>query len=327
MTAFDQLTHHGQVKRLRHAALAALDHYDLEVARLSLIQHAYNTLFEIRTPDGTRYALRVNGASQRSLGEIRAEMAWLHALAHETDLHVPEPLPTRAGGLVTTVEATGVPEPRHVAIFSWMDGRHQRHAPSPALVRRMGATLATLHIHAETFQLPADASLKRMDAVWPFGTPDKIYGADHEWFPPERRALFQQAAEVVSSTLERVYQAPDGLRILHADLHLGNVKVQAGQLRVFDFDDCALGLPVHDIAISLYYLQYAPNFPTNRAAFLEGYQQVRPLPDFEPLETLIAARELAVMNYLLQSSNPQLQQATPFMLQHATRRLQAWLGV
>lgn len=326
MKEFSKLTHLGQVRRLRQLALNALEHYPIALGEISLIQHVYNTLFRIETADGTPYALRINAPGIRSLSEIRAEMTWLAALTRDTDLHVPSPLATKHGDLAVTAEAEGVPEPRHCVIFSWVGGRHFKRQPPTALIYQMGLSLAKLHDHADHFSPPADFSLKRLDQVWPFGVPDQIYGQQpDELFTPERRTLFQAAAKKVETTLATLYRDTSGLRVLHADLHLGNVKVERGALQIFDFDDCAWGFPVQDIGISLYYLQYNPNFAELRQTFLTGYTSHRTLPThYDVMETLIVARELAVINFVIQSNNPQLRQYAPHFVGAAERRLQAW---
>ncbi|MER3442585.1 MAG: hypothetical protein C4333_00045 [Meiothermus sp.] len=151
-SGFAQLSHRAQVLRLRWLARAALEHYDLEVRRLALLRHSYNTIFRVWAADGQRYVLRVNLPGVRRLEQIRAEMAWLAALRRNTGLQVPRPMPNRSGELVTTAHAPGVPEPRHCALFGWLSGSRPktssssgRSPPSPArpLLRAAGWPCST----------------------------------------------------------------------------------------------------------------------------------------------------------------------------------------
>ncbi len=78
---------------------------------------------------------------------------------------------------------------------------------------------------------------------------------------------------------------------LHADLHGGNLKWHEGQLAVFDFDDCGLGVPALDLAVAVFYLR--GDDPQLEGALTAGYAEVRPLPDVDPghFEAMIAARQ------------------------------------
>ena len=120
---YSQLTARGQARRLRRLAEQALACYDLDVVRLRLITNEFNAIFRVDTAAGEKYVLRVTlpeGGHDR--GTVAAEMAWLDALARETDLGVPRPLATRAGELVVETADAGVPEPRLCAIFGWAPG-------------------------------------------------------------------------------------------------------------------------------------------------------------------------------------------------------------
>ena len=57
--------------------------------------------FRVDTADGCTFSLRINVNSRRSLANIGAEIAWLAALATDTDLVVPVPQRTRGGALYT----------------------------------------------------------------------------------------------------------------------------------------------------------------------------------------------------------------------------------
>lgn len=324
MKAFSELSHRGQVRRLHGVVRKALAHYPLKVKKVSLIQHAHNSVFRIDTEDGTPYVLRINLPNFRKPEEINSEMMWLAAIKHDTDLSVPDPLPTKDGKLMVTVEAEGVPEPRHCVVFSWVGGRHFKRKPSPSHIRKLGKNLAYLHNHADTFSPPQDFWLSDNSTA----APPERYEGDEDMFPAERREIFQAATQKAQAALDKIHADKVSMRVIHADLHLSNVKILRGKLQLFDFDDCIWGYPVQDIGISLYYLQYAPNFPVNREAFMQGYTSVRPSPETYDgqLDEMIAARELNLVNYILKSENPELVAIQPHIVAAAERRLGAWLN-
>ena len=120
---FYSLSNRGQARRLRALALEALKLYDLPVDRLRLITNSFNGIFRVDTRDGRKLVLRVTWPEGGHSREgTCAEMAWLDALSRQTSLRVPRPAAARSGELVVEAAADGVPQPRLVTIFSWVDG-------------------------------------------------------------------------------------------------------------------------------------------------------------------------------------------------------------
>ncbi len=217
---FASLTHRGQVRRLRVLALNALQQYPLELRRVSLLQHSYNTIFRVDTVDGQKYVIRINLPNARSLAQIQSEMAWLAALGRDTALKIPVPLTSRAGELVTTATAPGIPEPRHCAVFSWVPGKDLVHDMRPENFRQVGVLTAQLHNHAETFVPPPGFYLRKMDNVFPF---DHGNFLEKDTDPsglitPERRTLFEAVAARVEGVLATLYASPNPPLVIHADL-------------------------------------------------------------------------------------------------------------
>jgi Ser/Thr protein kinase RdoA (MazF antagonist) len=301
MKPFHALTNQGRTRRLRHMALAALDRYDLEPTQVSLLTVETNALFDVRTASD-RYVLRINAPNARTICEIRSELAWLGALRQDTDLVVPEPVPTRDGEGVVTAEARGVPEARHCVLFRWIPGRLLGDRLSPDTARALGGVLARLHQHANTFQAPAGFSSTRLDTAWTFGKPGAVYddGPDVLW-PPARRHPVRQAAARVQVLLDELYAKSEDLRFLHIDFHPGNIKRLGDDFAVLDFDDSRWAYPLQDIGIALFYLLDEPNYQELKRSFLEGYSHVRPEFSVAPdkLDVCIAARQIDLLSYVL----------------------------
>jgi Ser/Thr protein kinase RdoA (MazF antagonist) len=222
----------------------------------------------------------------------------------------------------------GVPEPRHCALFRWIDGRAQARRPSQGTLFALGATMARLHDHADRFLPPPGFTDRKLDHVWPFGRPDLVYDGDaDDLFTEERRVVLRESAARVEAALADLYADRAGMRFLHADLHLGNVKRTAAGLAVLDFDDSLWTYPEQDIGISFCYLQYHPNYSDLCAAFRSGYASLRPWPETAPgrIETFAAARQLQLVSYLSHADEPSLAGYLPRMLATAMPRLSAWL--
>ena len=114
-----QLPRRVQIARLRGVAEAALAAYDLPPVRLTLLAHLFNTTWQVDAATGERYVLRIHRAGRPTVANVGSELAWLAALRRDTDLEVPDPVPTRDGALLTVVAASPVTRtPRSVCSFA-----------------------------------------------------------------------------------------------------------------------------------------------------------------------------------------------------------------
>jgi hypothetical protein len=81
------------------------------------------------------------------------------------------------------------------------------------------------------------------------------------------------------AALTRLVRVPSVYSLIHADMHPGNVLVDADRLTVIDFDDAAWGWHAYDIAVALVHQQDGPNFAALERAYIKGYRSVRPISD------------------------------------------------
>lgn len=309
-----------QVEVLRPAALAAALQFGLEVERLEVVAHAFNTTFRVDTRDGERVALRMHTNSMSTADNVRAQLAWQHAVAEETDVWVPRPLAAGANWFVR-VEAEGFGAPLLATAATWLEGPDVED-PDVEVARAVGRTMALLHEHAATWEVPAGSGLPRFDTPL-LGDPDRLAGAVE--LDESDRALVARALGRCDATFERVLRGGQALRALHADLHGGNLKWVAGRLGVFDFDDCGLGVPALDLAVATFYLRAGGE--ARERAMRAGYAEVAPLPDIDPadFEALVAARQLLLANSLLASTTAELRALADTYLGTTVARLQRWL--
>lgn len=115
MKRFEELTYIGQVRRLHRLAKTALRAYGLVSVRAKLIKYReHATTFQIEALGGTnpnsrndryvydRYLLRIHGPGYATATSIASELEWLMALCRDTDIAVPEPIPTLEGNPLNT---------------------------------------------------------------------------------------------------------------------------------------------------------------------------------------------------------------------------------
>ena len=318
---FEELTSRAQSTRLRRTALDALQQYPIEVARLRLLNHGFNTTFRVDTTDGRKFALRINVNSQRTPANLAAEVAWLAAIATDTDLWVPTPQPTRTGALTTEVFSPDLGRSLPAALFSWLPGADLGDEATPAQFREVGKAMAVLHQHAAAWQLPKGAELPAIDSVL-MGVPYRL-GVEHPQLTADARAVLDAAFAQVQQQFDTLL-AGARLQPLHGDMHMWNLKWFRGRLIVFDFDDSGMGVPAQDLPISAYYMR---DDAAQEAALIEGYQEVRSLPSFttEQYEAMVASRNLLLLNDLVVTTNAEFKAMLPRYIPNSITKLRAYL--
>jgi Ser/Thr protein kinase RdoA (MazF antagonist) len=309
MKSFQDLTHKGQVARLKRLAERALRDYGIIDGRLTPLTHMENTTFRVDATDGLSYVIRIHRSSsgtghpRRNEAQVRSEMEWLAALGRDTDLAVPEPVRTRDGQLLTIAEIEGVPDPRICVLFRWVEGRFISRGLTPKHLERVGVFIARLHDHVTTqFTLPegftrptvGDLSDKNVR-----GYLDSLA----EVRPPSDVEMVRAVALEVQRTLNALDTGRDMMHgLIHADLHQDNYLFHRGEVRAIDFDDCGFGHFLYDLTVTLSELGTGPDYPGLRDALLRGYRSVRPLPvEYEGhLDVLIAFRILQVTMWFVE---------------------------
>ncbi|HKX69044.1 MAG TPA: phosphotransferase [Intrasporangium sp.] len=317
---YADLTDEEQAEALRPAAMDAAEAFGLEVHRLELVSHAFNSTFSLEAGDGRRLALRVNTNSTSSVAEVATQQQWLTAIAAETTVHVPRPVSTPRGEWYAQVESAALGRPVLVTCASWLEGPDVGD-PDAEVARELGRSIALLHAHGTGWQLPPGGRLPRFDSPF-FRDPDRLGSASG--LTDDQHEVLRRARVATTEAFRRA-DAAGPVIPLHADLHGGNLKWQDGRLAVFDFDDCGLGVPALDLAISTFYLRGSD--PATEPAMLSGYAEVSVLPDIAPadFEALVASRQLFLANLLLGSSTAQWRELAQTYLPLSVDRLRHWM--
>ncbi len=319
-TSYLDLSDDDQVEALRPVARAAAGAFGLDVARLELAAHAYNTTFDVGTSDGGRYALRVNTNSTSTPAEVLAQQVWQLDLAEHTDVPVPEPQRTADGAWFAHVPSDLLGRSLLCTVARWLDGDDVGQ-PDEVQARALGRAMAQLHEQAAGWTLPEGGTMPVFDDPL-FGDPDRLSTA--AGLDAEAHEVLARARELSAAALARVH-ATGPVHAVHADLHVGNLKWHEGRLAVLDFDDCGLGTPALDLAISAFYLRGGD--PAPEREMRAGYAEVLPLPDTDPddVEGLVAARQLLLSNDLLGTTTAELRGEAVRYLGVTVQRLRHWL--
>ncbi len=252
--------------------------------------------------------MRIYSDGETSLKENRAEMYWLNALKQDTDIKITEPVENRDGELVTIVNVPNLPPDQRCALFKWIPGQPLAGAKGATNVENYhlyGKALAQLHNHAESINpLPADINPKRWDKVFYYENESIVYN-DPEYshlLTADQVAMVDKIVAKADAYLAQMFEDPAGRILIHGDLHDSNIHIYKGELYLIDFEDLNLGYDTQDVAITLYYNRLRDNKAELQAAFEKGYSSLRqwPLESEEQLQTLIAARMVMFLNYVLQ---------------------------
>jgi Ser/Thr protein kinase RdoA (MazF antagonist) len=298
------LTDAGQIRRLRPLAISALERYPIKPERLRLVGGFTNVIFRVDTERGP-YALRVDLHQDHSDADIENELAWLEALAVDTELDVCRFVRTRDGSGYVYAGAPGVPGLRRCVLFRWIPGRILGTNLSEIGYHRLGRLAAGLHLHGASFTPPHKPLTWDRVFYWPEEVdPVVIYEPRMDQFlDTSRRSVLDRAIPVLEAAFARL--DPADAQIIHGDLHPDNVHVYRNRMIAFDFEDVTWGHRVQDVAITLFYERGHPGYRDLRAAFEDGYRSLAPWPAaYEgELEHFMAARSVMFVNYVANLRN------------------------
>jgi len=288
------LSRRAQVDRLRRVALAALCDYPLPEGALTFVTHGENTTFRHDSSAG-RHLIRVHRPQRHGSGvdpqaAIESEISWLQAIRSDTDLEVPQVLPASDGRVTVETSAAGVT--RICSVLRWLDGRIFEESAHPVHLRRLGAAMAQLHEHADSWT-PPDGFVRIDWNHEAFFGNVMIYGetpAEQCWelLPDELRARFASVSQRLAAVMD---DCPDR-GLIHADLHLGYAVFAGDRVKLIDFDDCGTGQRQYDIAVALWELRDRPDYQEFHKALLAGYRLHRDI-DVTFLDDYIALRQVA----------------------------------
>ena len=300
MKAWDDLTERGKFRRLRPLAVAALQRYDIVPQRLRFVGGFTNALYRVDTSDRA-YALRVDYMQDHRDTDVDIEVAWLDALAADTDLDVCRIVHAADGAPWVMAAAPGVPGERRVTMFEWIPGKPIADALSPERYHQLGRLAAGLHRHGAGFVPPHRPMEWNKVFYWPEEFDPVVHHlpehAHH--FTGDRRQVLEQTIAAVQPAFDRLDAA--AAQVIHGDLHPWNVHAYRKRLIAFDFEDVAWGHPAQDVAITLFYERSNPMYGELRVAFEEGYRTVAlwPVAYEGELEHFMAARTVMFVNFVL----------------------------
>ncbi|MEO8505392.1 MAG: serine/threonine protein kinase [Acidobacteriota bacterium] len=240
-----------------------------------------NRVYEVELEDRSRRVAKFYRPGRWSREQILAEHEFLAELDGE-EIPVCPALPFPDGGTLRTIDGI------HYALFERKGGRAPDELDDRS-AERLGMLVGRMH--AVGARHPADSRVRISGDSFVL---DNLRWLDDAktvsagvW--PRYRAAAVALADLYDGLSEGI-----AVQRVHGDLHLGNVLLRDGQLRLLDFDDMAMAPPVQDCWLAL------PGRDRDtlhqRELFLEGYEQFRSF-DFQTLRLIEPLRGLRLVHY------------------------------
>ena len=230
------------------------------------LQATRNHTLAVVTKDA-RYALRIRGdawwISEES--ELNFELDLLDHLAAD-GLNVSTAVPQRNGDRIGVLDDGH--QRRTYSLFTWAPGRPGARTPIGAAL--VGTTLARIHLSADTFV--SNYYRYRLDEATMLDRQLPAIEDDLAGAASLDAAAIRADIATICERLQDFDPGPHGWGVIHGDVQELNFHIDDGALTFFDFDLCAWGWRIADVAE--YYTRIRP---PHREPFLDGYQTVRPL--------------------------------------------------
>jgi len=304
VTDSDEVGHAAQQALLLELAIAATRNYDLPAdLRVRLINLSENATYAVQAPDGQRWALRIHREGYHARAAIASELAWLQALRADHVVVTPLPVAGRNGEIIQIVGHPGLKAPRHVVLSQWETGvepgiDHDLAQPFEVL----GEVTARMHRHARSW--PRLAWFTR--PIWNFETalgetqPHWGRWRDGIGVDAQKAALFGRTVDLIGRRLAAYGQDRNRFGLVHCDLRLANLLIDAGKVKVIDFDDCGFGWFMYDAATPVSFYEHEPVVPDLIDAWKTGYRRVSDLPaaDEAEIPTFVMLRRLLLVAWI-----------------------------
>ena len=221
-------------------ARAALQRWSgFSEAKIRLITFGENTTWKIVGNNGA-HALRIYRPGRWTDEQILLEHTLMHALGE--DFGVYAPYSGVDGETLQLVPGTKL----RAALYPWVPGRLYFKQPKLKRVRRLGHYIASLHNHL------ADKRLRDDIRSWDFASliDQPMEATRASWAKELPEEPFPEELEEWAKSCKQTWQklSPSS-NLLHADLHMGNIKWSQQRMSCIDFDDCGWAPLPYDLAV------------------------------------------------------------------------------
>ena len=219
--------------KLWHGATGSLQHIG------SSTNHIYSFI-----ESGKMRYLRLTSSCDRTIEQIRAELDFI-AYLHRGGVNAMLPVPSAAGRCVEEIRVTN--KLLFGCVFEAAEGECFRYDSAKFKkehFRFRGRTLGQIHALSKAYA--PSGRFRRF--AW---GEDKLLLEAGEFLPKSEKVVWR----VYDELRERLHDFPKSREkygLIHGDFGETNYRYRAGQLFIFDFDDCCYHWFAYDLAITIY---------------------------------------------------------------------------
>ena len=242
----------------------------------------------------------------------------------------PAIIPGRNGARIQQATTAGLTAPRFMVMFAFLDGAAPDEAGDLAPgFEELGAIAARCHTHVLGWQKPNGFERLTWDEDTVFG-PAPTWGnwRDAPEVTSQVRAVLEEVETTICARLNAYGKGMDRYNLIHADMRLANLLVDASCTRLIDFDDCGFGWYMYDFAAAISFIEDDPRIPDCKSAWIKGYQSVRPLSDIDlaEIDTFVMLRRMALLAWIgSHIEAPEPQALAPGFAATTARLGQEWM--
>lgn len=277
----------------------AATNFDVQVKSVHFVAASENIVYRVNTVEGSSFALRIHRPNYHDLHELESEHIWTAVLS-DAGFRVPHPLFTRDGNAYSYLSFDDEGN-RYVGMSTWLNG-----SPLQEVIRekgcdhietfgRVGVLVAQLHNHSEQWTMPDGFKRHCLDIEGLLG--DSPWWTQYWQMPemsPQQSKIILAARDWLRTVLTEQGVSSQTYGLIHADLLPQNILVHDSILSPIDFDDCAFGYHLYDIASALTNVSNEANFSEILNSFILEYRKYRDFSDemFRTLPLFLLMRQL-----------------------------------
>jgi Ser/Thr protein kinase RdoA (MazF antagonist) len=241
--------------------------YRIQPDKIKLLDGFESYIFEFSVDDED-FILRIGHSHRRNLNLISGEVDWINFLANG-GASVARAIYSDEGNLVETIDDQQGGQFLTTAFVRAPGDPPSEETWGPTLFRRYGQLIGRMHALSKNYK-PPNREIRRPD--W-----DDPLMLDVVGWLQSTESLAVRRFEELADYLDHLPRDVENYGMVHQDAHGGNFFVNnAGEITLFDFDDCCYSWYINDLAIVLFYAlagrgydsKFVPKF---MKPFLAGY--------------------------------------------------------
>ncbi|MFC5464208.1 phosphotransferase enzyme family protein [Lederbergia graminis] len=249
-------------------------YYLKEPIRCTFIRRSFNDHYIVES-NNEKYILRVyinNKSYIHNINDIHFELSFLEYL-HGKNIPVIPPIKSKTNQTLCALQVDkGY---RYIALFPFAKGAPIDHNLDSKQSNSLGEILAKLHLSSNDFnsvntRYHLDIQTLIEEPLQKIGSYSSLYGFGNLSF-------FHNKARLLIESIRNIPKDTETYGLVHGDPNPSNFFFSDKEgFSVFDFDHCAFGFRIHDLAVIKLSFQEEVYDEV-----LKGYEQIRPLKSVE----------------------------------------------